>query len=105
MVVELTNESAPISFGVSGIDEIAQNVRMILNTRKGSVPLDRDFGLSWSVVDLPNTRFLQKLKMEVVQQVEKYEPRVKVREVSIYPDELVLDGVCKIKLKIEVISL
>jgi len=103
-MIELTNDISPINFSVEGIDEIAQNIRTILNTRKGSVPLDRDFGLSWDVVDLPGTRFLQKMKIEVVQQIEKYEPRVKVREVAIYPDESVLDGIYKIKLKLEIIS-
>lgn len=33
--------------------EILQNVRTILATRKGSVPLDRDFGLSWQYLDAP----------------------------------------------------
>ena len=34
-------------------EEILQNVRTILATRVGSVPLDRGFGLTWEHVDKP----------------------------------------------------
>ena len=32
-------------------EEILQNVRTILATRKGSVPLDRDLGITWEHLD------------------------------------------------------
>ena len=35
------------------ITEILQNVRTIMATTKGSVPLDRDFGVSADYVDKP----------------------------------------------------
>ena len=40
--------SSQVDFAPSDeVREILQNVRTILSTRKGSVPLDRDFGLTW----------------------------------------------------------
>lgn len=35
-----------IQIGATGLAGLAQEIRMVLATRKGSVPLDRDFGLS-----------------------------------------------------------
>ena len=34
-------------------DEIEQNVRMIISTPKGTVALDRDFGIDYDLVDQP----------------------------------------------------
>ena len=50
-----------VSAGMSGINfspqspeaEVIQNVRCILATRKGSVPFDRAFGVSWDMLDKP----------------------------------------------------
>ena len=48
------NLSQPISFAPGTVAaEVLQNVRTILATRKGTVPLDRDFGLEWEHVDKP----------------------------------------------------
>lgn len=89
-------------FGLSGIDEIVQNVKVILNTRKGSVPLDRDFGVDWSIVDKPTTMAFQKLRINIVKTIEKYEPRVKVKTVEIMPDEMIMDGIFKVRLRIKI---
>lgn len=63
------------------IEEIAQCVRTILTTRKGTVPLDRDFGLSWEHIDKPIdvARILQ--KAAIIDALAEYEPRVRVENV------------------------
>ena len=38
---------ASVEIGATGLRGLAQEIRTALATRKGSVPLDRDFGLSW----------------------------------------------------------
>jgi len=102
--MEIVIDNSPsYVFGLDGLDEIVQNVRIILNTRKGSVPLDRDFGVDWSVVDSPNTLALQRLKQEIVKAVSRYEPRVRVKAVSVFPDELISDGIMRVKLKCEIL--
>ncbi|HID22654.1 MAG TPA: hypothetical protein EYP14_09665 [Planctomycetaceae bacterium] len=68
--------------GAEGVAEIVQNVKTILATPVGSVPLDRDFGTSWMLVDQPTTRVQAELSAEIVEKVERYEPRVRVTEVS-----------------------
>ena len=37
----------------SEVEEILQNIRTILSTRIGTVPLDRDFGTTWEHIDKP----------------------------------------------------
>ena len=101
--MELTIENTPsYKIGLEGLDEIVQNVKVILNTPKGTVPLDRDFGVDWSIVDTPTTKTFQKLRVNIVKTVEKYEPRVKVKAVEIIPDEMIMDGVFKVKLRVEI---
>lgn len=70
-------------------EEIAQNVRMILTTPKGSVPLDRDFGLDFTVLDQPTSRAQALLSAEIITQVSRYEPRANVSKVDWehFPDE------------------
>lgn len=58
--------------------EIIQNVRMILATVKGTVPLDREFGLRTRLVDMPIDRARTLLVREVHEQLRRYEPRAKV---------------------------
>jgi phage baseplate assembly protein W len=59
-------------------EEVAQNVRMIVATPKGSVPLDRDFGLDFNLIDQPMPRAKALMDAEIVRQVAKYEPRASV---------------------------
>lgn len=66
----------------SELEEIIQNVRTIITTRNGSVPLDREFGIDTKVIDRPSTNVQGVLTVELMETVEKYEPRVKVKSVS-----------------------
>ena len=60
------------------VAEILQNVRTILATRVGSIPLHRDFGISWEAVDKPLPVARTLLKVAVVDAVREFEPRAKV---------------------------
>jgi len=84
-------------------EEIIQNVRMILTTPKGSVPLDRDFGLDFTVVDKPTPHALNQIAYEVIQQVNKYEPRARVIGVS-WPsaENEAMDGKLAPEVKIDI---
>ncbi|MBE0470522.1 MAG: GPW/gp25 family protein [Methyloprofundus sp.] len=64
------------------IKEILQNVKTILATRKGTVPLDRNFGIDWSFVDQPIAVAQATLSAEVIPQIKRYEPRAKVIRVG-----------------------
>ena len=68
------------------VEEIIQNVRTILTTRRGSVPLDRAFGIDTALIDLPVTAIKGRLTTEIIEAVERFEPRVEVKEVKFTGD-------------------
>ena len=68
------------------VEEIIQNVRTILTTRRGSVPLDRSFGIDTALIDLPVTAIKGRLTTEIIEAVERFEPRVEVKEVKFAGD-------------------
>lgn len=68
------------------VEEIIQNVRTVLTTRRGSVPLDRSFGIDTALIDLPVTAIKGRLTTEIIEAVERFEPRVEVKEVKFTGD-------------------
>ena len=60
--------------------EIIQNVKTIITTVMGSIPLDRDIGVDISVLDNP-VPSVARLTSSIIDAVERYEPRVKVVKV------------------------
>lgn len=87
----------------SEVREILQNVRTILSTRKGSVPLDRDFGLTWDQVDRPTAVVMMNIRSEIVDAIEAYEPRASVVSIEFDEDEAgVMDGVLKPRVTIAI---
>ncbi|MDR2891589.1 MAG: hypothetical protein LBV80_00660 [Deltaproteobacteria bacterium] len=71
--------------GATGLLALAQEIRTVQETRKGSVPLDRDFGVSWDIIDQPINTVLPAHVADVAMQIEKYVPRVEVISVSYAP--------------------
>jgi hypothetical protein len=71
-----------IEIGATGASEIYQNVRTILLTRKGTVPLDRQFGLDADILDAPTARAQALLSAAIAEAVDTYEPRARVESVE-----------------------
>ena len=86
MTFEVTPAIKEIKIGAEEIEEILQNVAIIIATPKGSVPLDREFGVDYSFLDTPTPKALALFRAEVVKAIEKYESRVKVLEVDFCAD-------------------
>lgn len=63
-------------------EEVLQNVRTILLTRIGTVPLHRDFGVSWEHLDKPYPVARALMQATVTEAVESYEPRAQVESVT-----------------------
>ena len=101
MELWVDNAQTGIVIGARGIEDVLQCVKLILSTPKGSVPLDRDFGVDWSMVDRPVGEVSQILKAHIASQIHKYEPRVKVKKVELTGEELP-DGRIKVRVLIEV---
>jgi len=80
-----------ISFDRAGDDEsrrreILRNIENILLTPMGTAPLYRDFGIDTSVLDYPLDTAQSMLAAEVIDAIEKWEPRVQVQDVGFVPD-------------------
>lgn len=64
------------------VEEVLQNVTMILSTPKFSVPLDRGLGLARRFLDMPIQAAQAVLISEVLDAVERDEPRAEVLSVT-----------------------
>lgn len=55
---------------------VEQNLNRILSTRKYSLPLNPNFGLSYEWIDKPNINELE-IEQEIKEQLSLFEPRLK----------------------------
>ena len=103
MELDITAQLGEVSFQpVSTIEEILQNVRTILTTPVYSVPLDRTFGLSATMLDAPIPVAQAKLTAEIIAAVHKWEPRVRVTKVTYEGDAA--DGVLRPKVRVRIVE-
>lgn len=65
---------------------ILRNVAVILSTRKGTVPLYRNFGLSWDALDKPLPVARSMLIPEIREAIETWEPRALVLDITFAQD-------------------
>ncbi len=91
MEVDISASTTAVVIGATGLEEIYQNVRTIITTPKGSVPLDREFGVDQTFLDMPTMAAMTRALPAIVDAVEKYEPRVKVTAVN-WIESDVMDG-------------
>lgn len=84
------------------IEEVIQNVKTILNTVKGTVPLDREFGIDKSVVDSPVGGIQARLSAEIIESVRKYEPRAAVTRVKYSGDPE--DGSVSVTVEVKIVE-
>ncbi len=61
--------------------DILRCLNVLYSTPLGTVALDREFGLDWSVLDLPLEMAKGRLTIEIIEKIRKYEPRVEVVKV------------------------
>ena len=88
MEITIENQDSQINlFPKNLIEEVTQNVQMNLISPKYSVPLDRDFGTSHKQLDTPVNMAQPKLIMEIVDAIEKYEPRAEITKINFKVDE------------------
>ena len=97
----LLNADAAINFAPESPEaEIAQNINTIFRTSKYSVPLDREFGLNVTVLDKPVNVAEALITNEIVEAIEKFEPRVKVTEIAFREAQ---EGYLKPAIKIRIL--
>lgn len=78
--------------------EILQNVQTLINIEKGSIPLDREMGISERVIDMPIVQAEGKYSNEIFKNIRKYEPRATIGNITFKAD---ING--KLQPRIEVI--
>ena len=67
------------------IEEILQNVRMLISTVRGTVPLDRELGLTNSFIDDPLPKGKARFAIFMIETIQDYELRVRVTNVDFAP--------------------
>jgi phage baseplate assembly protein W len=86
MITINLSEPQAINFGATGSEEIVQNVRTIVTTALGSVPIERGFGIDYSVLDDPLPVLRAKLSSLIVAAIRLYEPRADVVRIEFQDD-------------------
>lgn len=71
-------ETVPLVIGATGMESIAQNIRMILTTFAYSVPLDCRFASAGGCIDAPAPVISALRIAELTDAIEEKEPRVEV---------------------------
>ncbi|MCG8632247.1 MAG: hypothetical protein MI863_00385 [Desulfobacterales bacterium] len=105
MGIDVTATLEEVEIGAAGQTEIIQNVKTILSTIKGTVPLDREFGVTGEYVDKPQPVAQALYAADVVTEVEKQEPRVKVTHVFWRPSPVAaMDGKLEPVVRIKIIG-
>lgn len=100
MEFEVLGKPGPIDFGAAGVQEVLQNVQTFLCTHRGSVVMDRAFGIDGGVVDRPMNKAKAIISSDILRNLQKYEPRAKVLAVTFEGDGI--DGVLSPKVKVRV---
>lgn len=81
MIYELDLKEDWAIVPASEAEEIFQNVRFLLLTRKGTCPLDRELGLSQDILDTPMNRTAA-ITAEVAKAINQYEPRARLKTLT-----------------------
>jgi phage baseplate assembly protein W len=82
-MADTANAESAINLGkMPEHEQIMQNVRMILSTRRGSVPLYREFGLPMEFLDRPAIAARPMIIAEISEAISTFEPRAKVVSVT-----------------------
>lgn len=84
---ELPDFEIAYTFSSDGLAELDRQLSLLLATREGTMPLDRDFGLDMSFLDLPPETAKSLLTAEVTKKVAQYLPSCRVKEVTFEPGE------------------
>lgn len=81
-IVSADQQSAIDFAPASTVTEVLQNIRTILSTLKGTIPLDREFGLDPDIIDLPTPQAEARLSQEIFDAIKRYEPRANIEKIT-----------------------
>jgi phage baseplate assembly protein W len=76
------NTIISFDYGSPENEEIARNLATLYSTVEGTIPMDRDFGLSLDATGYPLPVAKNMIALEITEKTETYEPRVEVLKVT-----------------------
>jgi len=79
--VECTPEQAAIS-------DLDRRISLLLSTREGTVPLDREFGLNMDFLDSPSQTAKSLYAAEVTKKVARFIPEARVQSITWIGEEM-----------------
>jgi len=100
LIAIVTPHNTYITAGASGVEAVVQNVKTLLGTRIGTVPLDREFGIDHNIIDRPIHLQQELLRQEIFAKIRRYEPRAIITEIDF--DYIPMEGEIAPKVMIEV---
>lgn len=68
------------------IENIDRGLRFLLMTRRGTYPLDREFGTSQDYIDMPGPLAVTQLAAELPDLLLRYEPRIQLDHIDLEQD-------------------
>lgn len=81
------------------IKSIKQNIAMLLNTKKGTIPMYREFGLPMEFVDKPINVAETMATFEISEALDAFEPRATLKDMRFKPS---MDGRMSIHLEVTI---
>lgn len=103
VIAEITNKIKKIDYNLNpnSVEGILQQARMLLATTRGTVPLDRGYGLDPNAIDKPSNIIETGLKIDINKQFKKYLPRVVVLGIKTINNVESLEIVVKVGVRDE----
>ena len=81
-MTEIYDFQLEYTFSGQWLEELDRQLALLLSTRAGTMPLDREFGLNMDFVDMPPEVAKSLYTAEVTEKVAKFIPTVRVQEVT-----------------------
>lgn len=81
------------------VSSIIQNIALLLNTKKGTIPMYREFGLPMEFIDKPINVAETIATLEISEALEKFESRAAFKDLRFKPSK---DGRMSIQLEVTI---
>ncbi|MCM1275452.1 MAG: GPW/gp25 family protein [Lachnospiraceae bacterium] len=65
------------------VRSVIQNIALLLNTKKGTIPMYREFGLPMNFIDKPINVAETMATLEITEALRDFEPRAKLKNLEI----------------------
>lgn len=78
--LEITSSAPTIT------SDIKKGLKLLFQTRVGTVALDRDFGIDMAFLDMPINTAKRLFSIEIIQKAKKYEPRASIKAITFIED-------------------